>query len=134
MEQERARYGSQATLIIFFVSTCNLVFLDCSPKRSLLILPSCFSFYYASLINANFPVFLVMMTITVEDYENQYWPKLQGAITQLLTMTPGDYIPISYEQMYRFVIIVMLMTLIVYRMEFNKTKWSCPWNSEQNCT
>ena len=46
---------------------------------------------------------VVMMTITVEDYENQYWPKLQGAITQLLTMTPGDYIPISYEQMYRYV-------------------------------
>ena len=75
-----------------------------------------------------------MMTITVEDYENQYWPKLQGAITQLLTMTPGDYIPISYEQMYRFVIIVMLMPLIVYRMEFDKTKCSCPWNSDQNYT
>ena len=43
-----------------------------------------------------------MMTITVEDYEQQYWPKLQGAINQLLTMTPGDYIPISYEQMYRY--------------------------------
>ena len=23
---------------------------------------------------------------------------------------------------------------IVYRMEFDKTKWSCPWNSDQNCT
>ncbi len=48
-------------------------------------------------------LFSVMMTITVEDYEQQYWPKLQGAINQLLTMTPGDYIPISYEQMYRLV-------------------------------
>ena len=24
--------------------------------------------------------------------------------------------------------------LIVYRMDFDKTKWSCPWNSDQNCT
>ena len=28
----------------------------------------------------------------------------------------------------------MLVFLIVYRMEFDKTKWSCPWNSDQNCT
>ncbi|ELU05474.1 hypothetical protein CAPTEDRAFT_119976 [Capitella teleta] len=40
------------------------------------------------------------MTITMEDYEQTYWPKLEGAINQLLTMSPGDYIPISYEQMY----------------------------------
>jgi len=46
------------------------------------------------------PGSMVMMTITVQDYEEIYWPKLQGAINQLLTMTPGDYIPISYEQMY----------------------------------
>ena len=23
---------------------------------------------------------------------------------------------------------------VVYRMEFNKTRWSCSWNSDQNCT
>ncbi|XP_052773256.1 CDK2-associated and cullin domain-containing protein 1-like [Mya arenaria] len=46
------------------------------------------------------PGSMVMMTITVEDYETQYWPKLEQAIHQLLTMTPGQYIPISYEQMY----------------------------------
>ena len=45
----------------------------------------------------------VMMTITNEDYQTQYWPKLESAIDQLLTMTPGQYIPISYEQMYRLV-------------------------------
>ena len=22
---------------------------------------------------------------------------------------------------------------IVFRMEFDKTKWCCPWNSDQNC-
>ena len=43
------------------------------------------------------------MTITNEDYQTQYWPKLESAIDQLLTMTPGQYIPISYEQMYRLV-------------------------------
>ena len=44
---------------------------------------------------------VVMMTITTEDYEKLYWPKLEQAISQLLTMAPGQYIPISYEQMYR---------------------------------
>ena len=23
---------------------------------------------------------------------------------------------------------------IVFQMEFDKTRWSCPWNSDQNCT
>ena len=26
------------------------------------------------------------------------------------------------------------MNLIVYQIEFHKTRWSCPWNSDQNCT
>lgn len=43
---------------------------------------------------------MVMMTITQEDYETQYLPQLMDAINQLLTITPGTYIPISYEQMY----------------------------------
>lgn len=44
---------------------------------------------------------LVMNVITIEDYKSTYWPKLDGAIDQLLTQSPGDYIPISYEQIYR---------------------------------
>lgn len=44
---------------------------------------------------------LVMMTITDEEYETQYLPQLMDAINQLLTIAPGTYIPISYEQMYR---------------------------------
>ena len=24
--------------------------------------------------------------------------------------------------------------MIVFRMEFDKTKWSCPWNNDQNYT
>jgi len=44
-----------------------------------------------------------MMSITVEDYETQYWPKLEHAIQHLLTTKPSDYIPISYEQMYTYV-------------------------------
>lgn len=43
----------------------------------------------------------VMNVITIEDYKSTYWPKLDGAIDQLLTQSPGDYIPISYEQIYR---------------------------------
>uniref|UniRef100_A0A8C9L454 CDK2 associated cullin domain 1 n=1 Tax=Pavo cristatus TaxID=9049 RepID=A0A8C9L454_PAVCR len=49
----------------------------------------------------NFPLFLaVMNVITIEDYKSTYWPKLDSAIDQLLTQSPGDYIPISYEQIY----------------------------------
>lgn len=43
-----------------------------------------------------------MMTLTAGDYESQYWPKLVEAINHLLTMAPGQGIPISYEQMYRY--------------------------------
>ena len=25
-------------------------------------------------------------------------------------------------------------SVIVFRMQFDKTRWSCPWNSDQNCT
>ncbi|XP_071987287.1 CDK2-associated and cullin domain-containing protein 1 [Engystomops pustulosus] len=42
----------------------------------------------------------LMNVITVDDYKNTYWPKLDSAIDQLLTQSPGDYIPISYEQIY----------------------------------
>jgi len=47
------------------------------------------------------------MSITVEDYETQYWPKLEHAIQHLLTTKPSDYIPISYEQMYTYVATVL---------------------------
>ena len=29
---------------------------------------------------------------------------------------------------------LMLFLLIVFRMEIDKTRWSRPWNSDQNCT
>ena len=29
---------------------------------------------------------------------------------------------------------IHLNTLVVYRIEFDKTKWSCPWNSDLNYT
>ncbi|XP_013932163.1 PREDICTED: CDK2-associated and cullin domain-containing protein 1 [Thamnophis sirtalis] len=41
-----------------------------------------------------------MNVITIEDYKSTYWPKLDSAIDQLLTQSLGDYIPISYEQIY----------------------------------
>lgn len=48
-----------------------------------------------------------MNVITIEDYKSTYWPKLDGAIDQLLTQSPGDYIPISYEQIYRWVRVLL---------------------------
>ncbi|XP_061857584.1 CDK2-associated and cullin domain-containing protein 1 isoform X3 [Colius striatus] len=53
----------------------------------------------AAAINASTSKFL-MNVITIEDYKSTYWPKLDSAIDQLLTQSPGDYIPISYEQIY----------------------------------
>ena len=55
--------------------------------------------------NVMFACVSVLMTLTLEDYVSKYWPKLQGAIDQLLNMKPGAYIPISYEQMYRSVLL-----------------------------
>uniref|UniRef100_A0ACB8F927 Uncharacterized protein n=1 Tax=Sphaerodactylus townsendi TaxID=933632 RepID=A0ACB8F927_9SAUR len=51
-------------------------------------------------INSSTSKFL-MNVITIEEYKSTYWPKLDSAIDQLLTQSPGDYIPISYEQIYR---------------------------------
>uniref|UniRef100_A0A8C9VER6 CDK2 associated cullin domain 1 n=1 Tax=Scleropages formosus TaxID=113540 RepID=A0A8C9VER6_SCLFO len=42
----------------------------------------------------------LMNVMTREDYKSTYWPKLERAIDQLLTQSPVDYIPISYEQIY----------------------------------
>jgi len=49
-----------------------------------------------------------MMSFTVQDYETQYWPKLENAIRHLLTTKPSEYIPISYEQMYTYVAPLMV--------------------------
>jgi len=48
--------------------------------------------------------FVVMMAITAEDYESKYWPELENAIDQLLRVIPGQYLSVSYEQVYRFVL------------------------------
>jgi len=42
---------------------------------------------------------IIMMTLTQQDYEQEYWPRLDSAIHQLLAV-PGQYPPLSYEQMY----------------------------------
>ena len=70
----------------------------------------------------------VMMTITVEDYESQYWPKLENAINQLLTMTPGEYIPISYEQMYRYLSMVLYFCAV---SSTNCKSWKCTLTSRE---
>lgn len=43
---------------------------------------------------------IVMMAITAEDYESKYWPELENAIDQLLRVIPGQYLSVSYEQVY----------------------------------
>lgn len=42
----------------------------------------------------------VLTNLTEDDYGNIYWPKLRGAIDQLLSMKSAEHIPISYEEMY----------------------------------
>ncbi|XP_031549568.1 CDK2-associated and cullin domain-containing protein 1-like [Actinia tenebrosa] len=34
------------------------------------------------------------------EYSAQFWPKLEGAILLILRQNPGEFIPISYEEMY----------------------------------
>ena len=41
---------------------------------------------------------------------------------------------ISLETPQNFISFTCLVTIIVFRVEFDKTRWSCPWNSDQNCT
>lgn len=39
-------------------------------------------------------------TVNDEEYTSHYWPKLKGAILLILQQNPGEFIPISYEEMY----------------------------------
>nr|XP_045014222.1 CDK2-associated and cullin domain-containing protein 1 isoform X2 [Jaculus jaculus] len=79
----------EATGVIMMVKGCDAV-AKAAPAPA----PS-------STININTSTSKFLMNvITIEDYKSTYWPKLDGAIDQLLTQSPGDYIPISYEQIY----------------------------------
>ena len=39
---------------------------------------------------------------------NLHWPKLESAILLILQQSPGQFIPISYEEMYRYFIILLM--------------------------
>lgn len=55
------------------------------------------------LIRALIIFFRSVAIVTEEDYAFRFWPKLEGAILLILKQNPGQFIPISYEEMYRFV-------------------------------
>ncbi|NXA20983.1 CACL1 protein, partial [Ibidorhyncha struthersii] len=81
----------------------NNIFLACTPTSA----AASFLSWHSDVVGLavelgeQFCLFLVVMNvITIEDYKSTYWPKLDSAIDQLLTQSPGDYIPISYEQIY----------------------------------
>uniref|UniRef100_A0A8C5KG06 CDK2-associated and cullin domain-containing protein 1 n=1 Tax=Jaculus jaculus TaxID=51337 RepID=A0A8C5KG06_JACJA len=77
----------EATGVIMMVKGCDAVAKAAPAPRSTIN------------INTSTSKFL-MSVITIDDYKSTYWPKLDGATDQLLTQSPGDYIPISYEQIY----------------------------------
>ena len=79
------------------------VYSHTSAGHRMLCVSCPFLFVIATLMVHYESSFVVMMSITVEDYETQYWPKLEHAIHHLLTTKPSEYIPISYEQMYTYV-------------------------------
>ena len=64
-----------------------------------------FCFYFSLIINwslSHFPfVFAAVSSVNDEDYVSLHWPKLEGAIQLILQQNPGEFIPISYEEMYR---------------------------------
>lgn len=45
----------------------------------------------------------LLNSMTVEDYKNIYWPKLESAVEHLLTQKACDHYSISYEQIYSHV-------------------------------
>ena len=49
----------------------------------------------------HFFVFAVVTSVNDEDYVSLHWPKLESAIQLILRQNPGEFIPISYEEMYR---------------------------------
>ncbi|XP_037255330.1 CDK2-associated and cullin domain-containing protein 1 isoform X1 [Falco biarmicus] len=81
------------------VSEANGVLRGCEPGAAAAAKGGAGAIAAAININASTSKFL-MNVITIEDYKSTYWPKLDSAIDQLLTQSPGDYIPISYEQIY----------------------------------
>ena len=43
----------------------------------------------------------MMISVSDQDFHNMYWPKLESAVHLILQQNPGEFIPISYEEMYR---------------------------------
>ena len=43
-----------------------------------------------------------MSLASADKYHQTYWPKLAGALTLILNQTPGQFFPISYEEMYTY--------------------------------
>lgn len=42
----------------------------------------------------------MMISVSDQDFHNMYWPKLESAVHLILQQNPGEFIPISYEEMY----------------------------------
>lgn len=45
-----------------------------------------------------------MISVSDEEFDTLYWPKLESAVNLILQQSPGEFIPISYEEMYRLVL------------------------------
>lgn len=63
---------------------------------------------------ANYSVMARMISISEEDFHTQYWPKLESAINLILQQNPGEFIPISYEETYRFDSRLVVLPYILY--------------------
>lgn len=49
-----------------------------------------------------YSVMAKMISISEDDFHSHYWPKLESAINLILQQNPGEFIPISYEETYRY--------------------------------
>ena len=63
----------------------------------------------------NSSVMARMISVSEEDFHRHYWPKLESAINLILQQNPGEYIPISYEETYRFVAMVIFVSIDLTR-------------------
>lgn len=73
-------------------------------------------------------VFVSVTSFNDEDYSAFYWPKLENAILLILQQNPGQFIPISYEEMYRYVCVCLLFIRLTRLFLIDNIYVSCSYN------
>ena len=73
-------------------------------------------------------VFVLVTSVNDEDYTAFHWPKLENAILLILQQNPGQFIPISYEEMYRYVCVYLFFIKLARLFLIEYIYISCSYN------